>query len=437
MKRRIAAFFAASLLSAGTTMAADDITIHSSADPMLKLGTVTFDGGRSLDLTVGIGSGAFRHPSLPANIFQSVSDRGPNFTCKDGIKITATTQQQLCGGMKGARIYPTPNYVPSIYTVEVLPGGSFRILDVLTLKDRDGKPITGLTNPMTKAKTEIPFDSHGRKLAQDPNAIDMEGLVRLADGTYWVGEENAPSIVHIDADGRIIKRLVPKGMEGDFAGANYTVEGKLPALLARRQTNRGIESMAVSPDEKFLYFAVQSPLANPDAKTYAASANTRLFKFDRAGETLVGEFLYVFDKPETFIKDKSKKQSDVKLSEMMATGLDRVIVLERINKTTKLYEVALDGATNVLGTAWDAAATTPSLEATPVDRSKIVPLAKVLKFTTDQHKNFPDKIEGLARLGDGSTAMINDDDFGIEGARTTIAVVKELRLVSPAAALSD
>lgn len=438
MKRHIATAVGAVALALtiGSARAEDNIRIHASIDPMLKLGTVSFEGGQDMEMSVGIGSAAFRHPSLPANVIQTTGDRGPNFECGEGPKVVGLGPDKLCAGMaKGARVYPKPDYAPSIYTIEIQADGRFRLLDVLTVKTRSGRPITGITNPLTHAGTEIPFDSRGRKLAQDPNALDIEGLVRLDDGSYWVGDENAPSIAHIAADGRIVKRLVPKGTEGDFAGADYAVEGKLPALLAKRHTNRGIESMAVSPDEKFLYFALQSPLDNPDAKAYAASRNVRLFKFDRAAERVVGQYVLVLDKPETFRNDKSKKQSDVKVSELMGIGLDKIIVLERINKTTKLQEIDLAGATNILGTKWDDPATVPTLEqTTDLAKAGITPVAKTTKFDSDDWKGFPDKIEGVAKLGDGSIVMINDDDFGIEGARTRVIVVKQLKRAAPPAA---
>ena len=97
--------------------------------------------------------------------------------------------------------------------------------------------------------------------------------MRLADGTFWIGDENGPSIAHFSADGRMIVRHVPQGTEGEFAGANYDVKGTLPAILAKRAINRGIESMAVSPDERFLYFIMQNPLANPDMKAYQQAKN--------------------------------------------------------------------------------------------------------------------------------------------------------------------
>lgn len=94
----------------------------------------------------------------------------------------------------------------------------------------------------------------------------------------------------------------------------------------------------------------------------------------------------------------------------MAIGLDRLIVLERTEQATKLYEIALGGATNIAGTRWDDAATSP--------------VPKTLRLDT---ANFPDIVgqtEGLALLGDGALAIINDDDYGIAGGRTQVVVLR-------------
>ena len=124
--------------------------------------------------------------------------------------------------------------------------------------------------------------------------------------------------------------------------------------------------MAISPDEHFLYFIMQNPLANPDVKAYQQAKNTRLFKIERASMKVVGEYVYTLDDPTTFRRDPSKRQNDPRISELMAIGLDRLVVLERTEQTTKLYEIELGGATNIVGTRWDDAATSPSLEQTAV-----------------------------------------------------------------------
>ena len=200
--------------------------------------------------------------------------------------------------------------------------------------------------------------------------------------------------------------------------------GSLPAILAKREANRGIETAAVSPDERFLYFIMQNPLANPDTAAYRVARNTRLFKIERATMTMVGEFVYTLDDPMSFRRDPSSRQSDPRISEMMAVGLDRLIVLERTEKTTKLHEVELSGATNILGTPWDDAATRPTLEQSDAGNAGIVPVGKTLRLDTADFPAIVGKTEGMTLLGDGSLALMNDDDFGITGARTQIVVIR-------------
>ena len=325
-------------------VAADDIQtkFYTSDDTLLRIGPFTFEGGKTLNLTVGIGSGAWRGPKDPANVIWTVGDRGPNIACSE-MKQIAGIDFAPCKGVRNGRVYPTPSYAPSIYRVMLLDNGTFRVTDVITLKDRDGNPLSGMLNPLKTAATENAMDGTGKPLPRELNGFDAEGIVRLADGSFWIGDENGPSIAHFSADGRMIARHVPQGTEGEFAGARYDVKGTLPAILAKRAINRGIESMAVSPDENFLYFIMQNALANPDVKTYQAAKNIRLFKIERASMKVVGEYVYTLDDPMSFRRDPSKRQNDPRISELMAIGLDRLVVLERTELTTKLYEVQLDG----------------------------------------------------------------------------------------------
>ena len=410
-------------LAAGAAHA-QSVKIYGSNDAALALRTVEFEGGKTVAFTVGIGSGAFRHRNDPPNMFVTVSDRGPNFPCGQAKKILGLDGAKLCAGIGKARIYPVPDYTPSIYSVHLNGDGTFSIKDAIALKDRDGNPVDGMLNPLTVATTEIPVDATGRRLKQNPNAVDAEGIVKLSDGTYWIGDENGPSLMHVAADGRIATRLVPAGTERDYAGANYDIVGALPAIFAKRQANRGIESVAVSPDERFLYTIMQNPLANPDAKAYKAAKNARLLKLDRATMKPVGEWVYQLDDPMSFRNDPTQKQDAPRISEMIALGADRLLVLERTDRTTKLHEVRLTGATDVLGGKWDDAATSPSLEqSNALEGTGIVPVAKTLRFDSADYKDIPDKLEGIAILGDGSVALINDNDFGIFGDPTRVVVL--------------
>ena len=140
--------------------------------------------------------------------------------------------------------------------------------------------------------------------------------------------------------------------------------GTLPAMMAKRYLNRGIENVAVSPDGATVYVLMQNPLANPDSDAYKKSANTRLWKLDRATGKLLGEYVYMMDDATTFRSDNKKepqKQNAVRMSEMVFLGNDKLLILERIGKTSKFYAVDLASATS-LDASWDDAATSPSLE---------------------------------------------------------------------------
>jgi hypothetical protein len=393
-----------------------------SDDTLLRIGPYAFEGGKTLNLTVGIGSAAFRHPNDPPNVIWTLGDRGPNIACSE-MKEIAGVELAACKEVKNGRVYPTPSYAPSIYRV-LIKENSFQVTDVITLKDGDGRPLSGLLNPLKTAATDTGLDGSGKPLPYDLNGIDVEAIVRLADGTFWIGEENGPSLSHFSADGRLLVRHVPKGTEGEFAGARYDVEGTLPAILAKRAVNRGIESLAISPDQRFLYTLMQNPLANPDTAAYQKAKNSRLLKIERATMRIVGEYVYTLDDPKSFRRDPSDKQNDPRISEMMAIGLDRLIVLERTEQTTKLHEVDLAGATNIAGGKWDDVATKPTLEQSEVAAVGIKPLSKTLRFDSADFPEMVGKTEGMALLGDGSLALINDDDFGITGARTQIVIVK-------------
>ncbi len=398
------------------------LSIYSSDDTLLRIGPFAFEGGKTLDLSVGIGSSAFHHPKDPPNVIWTLGDRGPNIACSDMKEIAGV--ELNCREIKNSRVYPTPSYAPSIYRVLLLDDGTFQVTDVIKLKDRDGRPLNGMPNPLTVASTETPLDGKGAKLQTDLRGIDAEALVRLSDGTFWIGEENAPSLAHFAADGRLLERHVPKGTEGDFAKAPYKTVGSLPAIVAKRQSNRGIEAIAIPPDERFLYFIMQNPLANPDTAAFQQARNTRLFKLDRKTTKVIGEYVYTLDDPSTFRRDPSKKQSDPRLSEMMAIGLDRLVVLERTEQTTKLHEVELTGATNISGSTWDDIATKPTLEQTDLAVAKIVPVKKTLRFDTADHSVIVGKTEGMTMLDAGTLLIMNDDDFGISGARTQIVVIR-------------
>jgi hypothetical protein len=442
-------------------------------DPELLLGSYTHPaGGTTLDLRVGIGSGAYRGPFdlFPSAIwdfiarllhrknpvvdaFWMVSDRGPNFQCEEAELVIALDAETACPaeGTVGAgvgRIYPRPDYSPSIFRVHLLRNGTFRVARTIPLRTKHGHPVLGLPNPLTVASTEAPRDGDALVIDQDAGSVDAEAIahVPIFGGRFLIGEENGPSILEVAADGRVLKRFVPAGTEHDFtapggglAPADYAIEGSLPGILAKRRLNRGIESLAISFDLRFVYALLQSPLDNPTGSgAVRDSGRLRLLKFrihwHPAGSSLepVGEWVYLLEPADAFKQlgeAASLRRRDLRVSEMLRVGPDRFLIIERTDLITILFEVDLRTGTNILGPPFDDLATSPSLEqVADLATAGVTPLSKTQRLIASSLMQgpgplFPQKLEGLAIARDGRLLTVNDDDFGITGQVTRIDLV--------------
>lgn len=411
--------------TAATALAGDPVTITEIKAPDLPLPAITYPGGKTLNLNLGIGSAAWRDAKDPAGVIWTITDRGPNLDCAGIDELTGVGIDRLCAGDDSAKNFPLPDFAPALAKIEIGADNTAKLLETIPLKGKSGKQITGLPFTSANLKLEAAYDLNGLLLAGDPSGLDTEALVRLPDGTFIVGEEYGSSLVEIAANGTITKRHVPKGLEGELSGADYEVVGTLPALVAKRALNRGIENVALSADGAHLYVLMQNPLANPDSDAYKKSANTRLWKIERATGNVVGQYVYALDDATTFRSDNKKetqKQNAVRLSEMVAVGDDRLLVLERISKTTKFYLVDLKTGTPVEAT-FDDPATAPSLEQLSVadlEAKDIKRLDKTLVLDTDDVDNMPKKIEAIAVMSSKEMIVLSDSDFGIEGDETGI-----------------
>src|SRR5215510_10820928 len=77
-RRFTALTFAAALCGAVAATPASaqvEARIYTSDDTLLRLGSFAFEGGETLTLTVGIGSGATRNPTDPPDMIWTIGDR--------------------------------------------------------------------------------------------------------------------------------------------------------------------------------------------------------------------------------------------------------------------------------------------------------------------------------------------------------------------------
>jgi hypothetical protein len=324
-------------------------------------GSVEDDRGVQLG---SIGSGLF---PLGGNEYWTVTDRGPNPEVWDDV-----------------RTFVVPAFDPTLVHVKVR-GTSIDVLESIPITNADGKPVTGMPNRNADDES-TPLAADGTTvLPFNINGIDPEGIVRTADGHFWITDEYATSIIELDAKGHVLKRHLPAGLEVVYrdAGVTYPVVGSLPAALQYRKANRGLEDLALLPDGRTIVAALQSSIVVPGQKDRII---TELLTFDtKTGKTL-HEFPYQFDDPSTF-GDRGRK---LKISALAPVDANHVLVQERTDEQSRYYLIKLDPADDLIAGA---------------DKKLVANLAGV--------EGVPGKIEGVWVKTRDTLVLINDNDFAV------------------------
>jgi hypothetical protein len=354
-------------------------------------GTVTNDRGVRMG---SLGSDLFRAHGDRGNTFWMTSDRGPN------------------GQPGGRRTFVVPEFAPVIVEVKVR-GPSIDILQALPIVGQSGVPLGGLPN-LASDEAAFNFDAT-IPLGVNPNGIDPEAIVRTCSGDLWLVEEYRPSLLHLDATGRVINRLVPRNT--GLTGTSYPVTESLPELLKKRRANRGFEGLSLSADGQTMVAALQSPLEHPTRAIGRASRNLRFIQLDVASEQVTGELVYQMEEVCSFLglaPGCGVAPGDMKVSGLAAVGNDKLLVLERTDDVAKIFVVDLAAATNIYGTTWDLAATTPALEALADPATAgVTVLPKTLIVDLSTLPDMPKKIEGVTVINRETIAISNDNDFGL------------------------
>ena len=224
--------------------------------------------------------------------------------------------------------------------------------------------------------------------------------------------------MRLDGVGRVLGRFVPTG--ADLPGARYPVHATLPAIAARRQLNRGFEAIAVSPDQSRLFVAFQSPLAHPDEAVHERARHVRLWRIALATMKVEAQYLYPLDAPETFARDCAKQPiewKDLKISELICLADGSLLALERASETTKIYRFSPDDDL-VLPPEHLDVETRPTLEELSAAGETLPGVGKKLLLSTDQAPEVSADLEGMAVLSPTELLLVNDSDFGVEGAGT-------------------
>ncbi len=395
-----------------TYTVSDAVQLYSTQlPPLATIGGVPITAG-------GYGSSLYPVPGSK-NEFYGLTDRGPNVDAPDGNKVE-----------------PLPAFDPAIGRFRLV--GTNAVLEqVIPLRAADGTPYNGHVNSQASTGETIE-DLNATVLPPSPYGYDSEGLVALADGTFWVSDEYGPFITHFDRRGRALERLSP-------------FDGSLPAELANRVPNKGMEGLTITPDGRTLVGMMQSALQQPDLTAKPSKVTSlRIVTYDLRTHA-THEYIYLLDDPQV---------NSGAVSEITALSNTSFLVDERDGNFEpgaykKLFRIDLTGATDVgpsaavagatynptaggllvgpdrktidafVGTDDTATAATAlaGVGVTVVSKALDVDLGGLLTDLDPAGGFFGhDKIEGVATTDHGRTITVsNDSDFGIDGITNTTA----------------
>ncbi len=373
----VAVVLASSPLARADITYLGEATISWDATDLSGQSQVLGDGPFHADRLGSIGS-AIAFTGV-GNTYLMMSDRGP---------------------MDGALDYQ-PRF--HAFTIELAPGSSrpvtVHLVSTTVLHDDKG-PYSGAA---------AAFDADA-----DPGLdrrLDPEALRVCRDGSIYTADEYGPWIDRWSAAGAHLERLAPPDKYRVKKRGDAAMHELPPNNRRGRQSNRGFEGLALSPDESILWALPQGVLLQDGALDPAnerIGRCVRLLELDLRSRA-TREYVYTLDAPE------------LGLNELLALPGGRLLALEKDGKegkkarVRKLYAIDLAGATDVSGV--DALPSSPSdLDAAikPVRKTLLLDLLDPRWGLAGS--DMPEKVEGLAlgpALPDGRVPLLvtSDNDF--------------------------
>jgi hypothetical protein len=310
------------------------------------------------------------------NTYLLVSDRGP----KDGA-VDWTCRFQCF------RISIDPDSRPAVKP---------ELLETVLLTNEEGLRFTGLASAYVKSEKQS-----GR--------FDPEGIRVAPNGNILISDEYGPRLIEFSPAGKWQREFsVPARYLIARPGLDKSDEN--PANESGRQTNRGMEGLAITVDGSHVFGLMQSPLLQDSLRRVItdkpAGLNCRLLQFAISGE-VEKEMLYHLD------------DNDNKLNEILACGNNTALVIERDGEAgadaryKKLMLISTEKASDI--SHMDAL---PPMEipdhVQPVTKRVLIDLLDPRWGLAGE--KMPEKIEGLAfgpNLPDGRRTLLvtSDNDF--------------------------
>jgi hypothetical protein len=183
--------------------------------------------------------------------------------------------------------------------------------------------------------------------------FDVESIARLNDGSFWVGEEFGPHLLHFDAQGRLLGPPVRHPVLRAPQNPQTATQGP-----ANPPSSRGFESMSRNASGSRLYLTTEaSILSEPDKR------RLDIYEFNTRTQRYTGRsFKYAKDSSDYITGGRNDESNIFVTGDMTHVAGNRYIIIERDDfqgppssanppRQKKLYLIDLnkvDGATGVL-----------------------------------------------------------------------------------------
>lgn len=168
--------------------------------------------------------------------------------------------------------------------------------------------LGGIT--LTDPRSLVPFPLTRADRVLTGSDFDPESIVRAADGTYWIGDEFGPYLLHFDRSGRLLAPPAP--LPGVKAPESHELApGELPNL----GRSKGFEGMAKSVDGRRLFPLLEGTVSGD------TPGSLRMYEFDlRTGAYTANRWTYQLEDPSHAIGDA------------ITVDENRLLIIERDNK---------------------------------------------------------------------------------------------------------
>jgi len=200
--------------------------------------------------------------------------------------------------------------------------GSVAVGDFISFRDPDGLFGFPIVNEGTTDRLLTGAD------------VDTESLQRDHNGDLWVGDEFGPWILHFSADGVLLDPPFP--IPGVRSPSNPELNGD--PTKATQPNSRGFEGMAISPNGRYLYAALEgAKIADPDQRRRI------IYQFSIADKALTGRvWAYHTSQPNHLIADMAALDEHRLALIERDTGAGLTAVFRTVN-LIDLRDVGADG----------------------------------------------------------------------------------------------